>query len=558
MRPFPFLFLLLAMIWNVPTMAPVQAQSNVQSKAQNFRKVALVIGNSQYKTGGLANPVNDANSVKTALETLGFDVTKQVNRDKGQMEDDIDAVTGNLNQGDICFVFYAGHGVSVGQANFLVPIGAELSTKNHIKRRCVELDYLLGALDESRASMKVVVLDCCRDNPFRSITRSKTGGMASIEPPNGTIVTFSTAPGKVALDGAGANSPFTKHLVKTIESEHPRGLTIVDMFRQTARAVKQETKQRPYMRHDISMDEYFVVQPSNLSTDATPIPKIAGPRKSITNSIGMRFRRIPAGTFMMGSSDSEAGRDKDEFQHEVAITRPFYMRTFEVTRGQFRKFVEATGFKTEAEKDGKGGYGYDEASTKFAQDPKYSWRSTGFDQTDTHPVVNVSWNDAVKFGQWLSKKEGKTYRLPTEAQWEYACRAGTSTIYHFGDDPKGLAKHGNVADGTLKKKFDGWDTIKSSDGAVFTAAVGNYRPNGFGLYDMHGNVWEWCSDFYGENYYKTSEREDPDGSSDGSFRVSRGGCWGDIASLCRSADRSRRSSGYRLDSMGFRLVLVQE
>ena len=122
------------------------------------------------------------------------------------------------------------------------------------------------------------------------------------------------------------------------------------------------------------------------------------------------------------------------------------------------------------------------------------WRNSGFEQTDGHPVVNVSWNDAQAFCDWLSRKESKKYCLPTEAQWEYACRGRTQTRFYFGDDEEDLAKYGNVADASARKKFPDWSwTIKADDGYVFTAPVGHYQPNGFGLYDMHGNVWQWCA-----------------------------------------------------------------
>ena len=131
-------------------------------------------------------------------------------------------------------------------------------------------------------------------------------------------------------------------------------------------------------------------------------------------------------------------------------------------------------------------------------------------------MVNVSWNDAVAFCKWLSKKEGKTYRLPTEAEWEYACRAGTTTRYYSGDDPETLAKVGNVADAALKAKFPDWKyTIKANDGYVFTAPVGKFKPNAFGLYDMHGNAWQWCADWYGADYYATSPLDDPTGPDSG-------------------------------------------
>ena len=287
--------------------------------------------------------------------------------------------------------------------------------------------------------------------------------------------------------------------------------------------------------------------------------------KQITNSIGMKLTLIPSGEFMMGSRESaEAtaaffkknyGMDwlsadllKDEHpQHRVRITRPFYLGTYHVTRGQFRQFVKDSGYKTDAEKGDKpGAWGWDANEKTFGFSKDYSWRNAGFEQTDEHPVVNVSWNNAVAFCKWLSKKEGKTYRLPTEAEWEYACRAGTTTRYHSGDDPETLAKVANVADATAKAKFPDWRwTIKASDGYVFAAPVGQFKPNAFGLYDMHGNAWQWCADRYSSDYYATSPADDPIGPDTGAVRVRRGGSWdGRPFSAC-SAFRGRhpRSTG---------------
>src|SRR5262249_17434552 len=151
--------------------------------------------------------------------------------------------------------------------------------------------------------------------------------------------------------------------------------------------------------------------------------------------------------------------------------------------------------------------------------PRYSWREAGFAQTHEHPVVNVSWNDAVAFCAWLSHKEGRSYRLPTEAEWEYSCRAGTDTRYYSGTDPETVALVGNVADASAKRKFPNWTTIKNDDGYVFTSPVGRFQANAFGLHDMHGNVWERCQDWYDAAYYKKSPKQDPPGPSTGSFRV---------------------------------------
>ena len=134
-------------------------------------------------------------------------------------------------------------------------------------------------------------------------------------------------------------------------------------------------------------------------------------------------------------------------------------------------------------------------------------------------MVNVSWNDAAAFAEWLGKNEGKTYRLPTEAEWEYACRAGTTTRYSCGDDPEGLAEVGNVADATAREKHpDRKDTIAARDGFAYTAPIGRYRPNAFGLHDMHGNVWEWCWDAYDKDHYKKDHYKQAERRPDGSGR----------------------------------------
>jgi formylglycine-generating enzyme required for sulfatase activity len=279
---------------------------------------------------------------------------------------------------------------------------------------------------------------------------------------------------------------------------------------------------------------------------------------TITNSIGMRLTLIPEGTFEMGSPEGDKDAEQDEKpQHRVRITRPFYLGVHEVTRGRFRRFVDEAGYQTEAEKDGKGGWGWNEETKKFEQNTRYTWQNPGFEQTDDHPVVNVSWNDATAFAEWLSRKEGKTYRLPTEAEWEYACRAGTTSRYSCGDDPEGLAAVGNIADGTAKQKYPNLTTISARDGYVYTAPVGRFQPNAFGLYDMHGNVWEWCSDGYAADYYKQSPGDDPPGVAGASGRVLRGGCWHREPRLARSAYRGWSEPGIRHDNLGFRLARVQ-
>ena len=291
--------------------------------------------------------------------------------------------------------------------------------------------------------------------------------------------------------------------------------------------------------------------------DVTEEPGSSG---EIVNSIGMKLKLIPTGEFLMGSPESDDAFDSEQPQHKVRITQPFYLGVYEVTKGQFQQFVEAGGYKTEAEKGGEGGFGWNESKGKFEFDPKYTWRNTGFAQTDAHPVVNVSWNDAVAFCKWLSAKEGKTYRLPTEAEWEYTCRAGTRTLYQHGDDPEGLVSVGNVFDGTAKASLTTLppailnSCLNAKDGYVFASPVGKFRANAFGLFDMHGNAWEWCQDWYGEDYYGESPGIDPTGPTVATARVSRGGSWFFTARDCRSAIRGGSAPGSRFSALGFRVA----
>ncbi len=161
-------------------------------------------------------------------------------------------------------------------------------------------------------------------------------------------------------------------------------------------------------------------------------------------------------------------------------------------------------------------------------------------QTDDYPVVNVSWDDAKAFCDWLTRKEGKKYRLPTEAEWEYACRAGTQTRWSFGDNESDLGDNA-------------WFSVNSNDQ---THAVGQKRPNAWGLSDMHGNAWQWCEDWFDDGYYAHSPTDDPTGPTTGSFRVRRGGSWFNLARSCRSAFRGHDVSGDGTDGLGFRVSRV--
>jgi len=266
-----------------------------------------------------------------------------------------------------------------------------------------------------------------------------------------------------------------------------------------------------------------------------------------TNALGMKLVPIQPGTLKRGIEDDEIRAHAEKFTyvlskggyyfqnqgeygsgiHTAKIARPFHVGATEVTRGQFRKFVEETRHITDAEKAGQPnaagapmlGFTPPRAigavktleELDIVSSTKYTWKNPGFEQTDDHPVVGVSWHDAIAFCQWLSKKEGKTYRLPTEAEWEYVCRAGTwGQAYWFGPDPHQAYRFANIGTAELEKAYpkmviEKWiinPEKEPSDGFVYTAPVASYPANPWGLHDTHGNAFEWCQDAYSFTAYK--------------------------------------------------------
>jgi formylglycine-generating enzyme required for sulfatase activity len=273
--------------------------------------------------------------------------------------------------------------------------------------------------------------------------------------------------------------------------------------------------------------------PRAMAGDAPSVKPPASGRSETTLDLGgdvaMRLALVPAGQFMMGSPASEKTRFAlDETLHEVIFSKPFYLGATHVTVDQFAAFVKKTGYTTDAEREGGGP----------------TWRNPGIPQEGNHPVVCVSYNDAKAFCDWLGKVHAKNCHLPTEAQWEYACRAGRSAAYCWGDNP---------ADG---KPWAHWNAPKAG-----TLPAGSLKPNRWGLYDMHGNALAWCSDCYGP--YVKGPATDPAGptaafpydASEGRTHVLRGGAWHLPPANCRSAYRHWGAVDHRFSSLGFRVCV---
>ena len=271
-----------------------------------------------------------------------------------------------------------------------------------------------------------------------------------------------------------------------------------------------------------------------LRQSAMPADPVPDQPKQISNSLNMKFALIPKGKFLMGSPKKEEHRGDDEDQHEVVITKDFHFGVFEVTQGQYERVM---------------------GSNPSCFTPTGAGKAkVRAKETTQSPVESVTWHQAVEFckklGELADEKEAKrTYRLPTEAEWEYACRAGTTTALHYGD-----------AVGSYSANFNGLSPYGAGGSGPFfrtTRPAGEYPPNQFGLHDMHGNVMEWCQDWYAADYYKMSSKEDPTGPKTGTEKVTRGGCWANSGKACRSAVRTKLAPDESHYGLGFRVVLVK-
>lgn len=253
----------------------------------------------------------------------------------------------------------------------------------------------------------------------------------------------------------------------------------------------------------------------------------------------IEWANISGGTFLMGSPENEAGRNIGENQHQVTVSA-FMMSKYEITVWQFKAFIDATGYKTDAEKDG-GSTIWNGSNWKKKKGVNWKCNTKGKEYMPSefyHPVIHVSWNDAKAFADWMGS------RLPTEAEWEYACRAGNELPFNTGS---------NLT--TEQANYSGNKPYTNHEKGVYrdgTLPVGSFSPNTWGLYDMHGNVSEYCNDFFGD--YSTDNQIDPQGTTSGLYKVLRGGCYFNSANECRSASRTPCNQNFPSLSMGFRIA----
>ena len=574
-------------------------------------RVALVVGNSTYShIARLPNPENDAADMAAALRRLGFEVTTAQDADRASLNEALRVFTRESVGANVALVFYAGHGLEMDGVNYLVPVDARLDRDTDVRFETVALDDVLAAT--AGASLRMVILDACRNNPLarsmqrtvarRSVSGGSFGDLNEDLLGDETLVAYAAAAGTTAADGRGRNSPYTSALLAYLEEP----LELSALFRRVRGRVLESTdgQQRPHEYGSLLREHYLsrVSTPSpaavttadgaavrlqqetvfwqsiRASTDPADFeaylelftngtfarlarnrlaalrPEADPPRPGVRD--GETFRHcpicpemvvIPAGEFSMGSPMSEEGREGDEGpQHLVRVQR-FALGRYEVTRGEYAAFAAATG------RDGNGCSTLRDSSWDLAA--RASWRSPGFPQTDEHPAVCMSWDDARAYVRWLSQETGRNYRLPSEVEWEYAARAGTATSRYWGDGASGQCANSNGADAAFAQRWEDWTVASCNDGWVFTAPVGTFGANQFGLFDVLGNAREWVEDCWHDSYRDApSDGRAWTSGGDCSIRALRSGAWTYTPQLLRAANRGYGIAADRVHIRGFRVA----
>jgi formylglycine-generating enzyme required for sulfatase activity len=425
-----------------------------------------------------------------------------------------------------------------------------------MKFETMEIGKVTAEMEAAKNGLNILILDACRNNPFARAFRSQNSGLAPINAPSGTYIAFATAPGYTASDGAGANGLYTEELLTNLRQP---GLRLEDIFIRTRVAVKKKSNEKQIPWENGSLEKVVILNESRAAQPATPAEALsfrteipisalrsgkfmtgvvdekgtvtkreAGPRQYYEEDLGdgvkLEMVWIPGGRFQMGSPDSEPKRDQGETQHWVTISG-FWMGRFEVTQRQWRAIMGRV-------------------PDRIAGD-----RFTGPDL----PLVCVSWFEMKEFiselNEILKLKPGRGYSLPTESEWEYAARAGTTTAFPYGP--------------TISPEFENydWDSEynngpKKEGKPDVIVKVGSYVANPFGLFDMFGNAEEWCEDWLAPYPNgRKGELTDPTGPATGERRVVRGGGYNSSAYSCRSARRVGIEPHNQSIWVGFRLVL---
>ena len=573
------------------------------SPLQAAKKVALIIGNADYNVGRLNNPVNDARSLTKSLRDLGFTVLYKPNlASREAMELAVEEFSAQISSADIALFYYSGHGVQRQGNNYLMPTKSVINKASHVRHRAMNVSFLMDEMTSHSRGLNLVILDACRDDPYPRDSKSgATRGLGRMDAPSSTIIAYATKPNATAADGSGQHSPYTLQLLRHLQSQAHR--PIDDLLNSVNVAVENDTQRQQSPRlemsplHNIycfatcsgsqlslSTQVQLTVKPSpsdasvrilnivskyqdgiGLQTDKDYKIEVArlgykrqiktvryqqggnqvlsvvleqesrnqarqaittvattGKNQPFTDPItGMKFVAIKSGCFQMGSPKSEPERQSDERQHRVCISQDYDLGQYEVTQAQWQQVM--------------------------GDNP--SDHTSIFSNTDNYPVEKVSWNNIQDFIAKLNQQSGLQYRLPTEAEWEYAARAGTTTPFYTGH-----------CISTDQANYDGnydYNNCGAKTGLYRnkTTEVGSFVANAWGLYDMSGNVREWTCSQYDKSYSGGEKKcvSKNDANEDVIFAL-RGGSFVYVPQWLRVADRLWNFPWLRSDSRGFRLA----
>ena len=540
------------------------------------KRIALVIANSTYAHAGvLSNAINDGRLMAATLKSHQFAVFEQYDGDQKKMKRSLQAFSAAIQEdprNTVALIYYAGHGIQYRGENYLVPVDAEIAREGDIDINSIGVSSVMSMLEAASTNLNIVILDACRNNPF-PLTRSTDRGLARVDAPSGSLVAFSTAPGKVAKDGdKGGNSPYTAALAHALTEP---GVKIEDVFKRVRSVVHKASAgdQIPWESSSLIGDFYPAgttdgdapvaasnavapvptekAKPGGDKVATAPLPAKPPARQTMQPAagvfpsagsqsqcdgvwvaVGMQGQEekrcfkpgngktesfkdcpdcpemvvAPAGSFIMGSPEIEKERyySAESPQRRVTFQKPFAVGKFTVSYAEWDACVA------------DGGCG----GLKLKDD----WGRGDL------PAVNVTWTIAHTYLEWLEEKTGKKYRLLSEAEWEYAARAGTTTTFWWG--PKITPEQANY-NGTLYYTGGG----KIGEYRQKTVPVSSFQPNPWGLYQVHGNVFQWVEDC-ASSEYKTAP---VDGSAQTSghcpTRTIRGGSWKSEPTLLRAACR---------------------
>jgi formylglycine-generating enzyme required for sulfatase activity len=513
---------------------------------QPTNQVALIIGNANYPDASTPLPtaIKDARALADELRRDNFDVDLKENVGKDAMQRAIDAFTGKIRSGTVALFYFSGFGIQVARQTYLIPVNAQVWSEDDTKRDGISLDAIVAEMQRKGARIKIVIIDASRRNPAERRFRPSAAGIAALEAPQNTLVMYSAAPGTVINDGTGDNSLFVGELIKQMRVPN---LTAEEVFNHTRIAVSRASnnEQIPWVASSLIEDFSFgapakvAATPAPATTQPTrppapaptppapqaPKPTTAEPkptppspaRTEAGNMPGDTFRDcpdcselvvVPAGSFTMGSGAPYEGP-----LHKVTIAKPFAVGRFEVTFDEWDRCVADKGcsFKPDDRGLGRG----------------------------NRPVVNISWLDAKEFIAWLSRKTGKTYRLPSESEWEYIARGGTTSVFWWGRD---------VGQGQANCREC------NSGNALQTMPVGSFKPNPFGLFDTAGNAAEWVEDCWNDSYRGAPQNGASWTAGQCNWRGLRGGSYDSQAKFVASAARFRYDYDVRYPSNGFRVL----